>query len=374
MNIILAGGGTGGHIYPGIALAQALVRRDPGVTPWFLCTERPIDDRALTRYGFPRVVMAGQRFRGFRRGGMAALPELMRAYHRAWRTVNRLNPAVVVGLGGYGEVGPALAAFWKRIPVALLEQNVVPGKATRFCARFARRVFCQWDMSERHFRRRPGQFEATGNPLRAEMQPVPRTDALRAFDLTGDRKTLLVMGGSQGAAGVDRILIRHGAPLKDVAARVQVLHLCGAENQARLQALYAQWGVPARVFTYSENMPAIYSVADLAIARAGATTVAEMTAFGIPLILVPYPHAADNHQFHNAIEAAKHKAGFCQPERDWNESWFKNYLDTLLLDERRRLEFARASRSLSRPLAADIVARRVMDLAASVRTAQGAVS
>ena len=139
MRVVLAGGGTGGHLFPGIALAQALVRRDPAIEASFLCTDRPIDARQLTRYGMPHRALAGQRFRGFRKGGLAAVPELMRAYHHAWRTVERLDPAVVVGLGGYGMVAPALAAGWFGIPLVLLEQNVVPGKAVRLCSRFARR-------------------------------------------------------------------------------------------------------------------------------------------------------------------------------------------------------------------------------------------
>lgn len=371
MKIVLAGGGTGGHLFPGIALAQALVRRDPTVEPWFLCTDRPIDERNLRRYGFPFQVLAGQRFRGLRRGGFAAVPELARGWHHAWTHVARLKPAVVVGLGGYGMVGPALAAAFRGIPLVLLEQNVVPGKAVRVCARFARKVCGQWDVTGLRFAGRPGRYRATGNPLREELKPIPRDEALRELGLAPDKRTLLVMGGSQGATGVDGIVLRHGGCLKDAAARVQAVHLTNAENEVSVRAHYAALGVDARVFPFVERMALPYSAADVALARAGGTAVAEMAAFGIPMILVPYPHAADQHQHSNALEAAKQKAGFCHPETDWNEAWFKNYVDTLLLDDRRREAFARNARSLARPGAAEAVVEEVLTLAAGARALRG---
>ncbi len=363
MRIVLAGGGTGGHLFPGIALAQALVRREPTLEPWFLCTDRPIDERNLKRYGFPYQVVPRQRFKGLRRGGLAAVPELARGWHQAWKHVSRLRPAAVVGLGGYGLVGPALAAALRGIPLVLLEQNVVPGRAVRACSRFARRVCGQWDVTGLRFAGRPGLYEATGNPLREELKPVPRDEALRELDLSADKRTLLIMGGSQGATGVDGIVLRHGEGLKDLAARVQVIHLTGADNEATVRSHYAALGVQARVFPFFERMTLAYSAADLALARAGGTAIAEMSSYGIPMLLVPYPHAADRHQHANALEAAKQKAGFCQPETDWNPAWFRNYLDTLLLDDRRRGEFSRNSRSLSRPTAADRVADLVLELA-----------
>lgn len=374
MRIVFAGGGTGGHLFPGIALAQALVQREPSAEPYFLCTDRPIDARQLTRYGFAHRVLHGQRFAGIRRGGLAAVPALMRAYHAAWKVVLGLAPAAVVGLGGYGMVGPSLTAYWNGIPLLVLEQNVIPGKAVKLCARLAHKVCGQWDVTAGRFARRPGLYEATGNPLRQELVPVPRVEALRELGLAPERKTLLVMGGSQGAQGVDRIVLRHGAGLKDFAGQVQVVHLCGAENEEKLRVFYAQAGVTAKVLTFSDRMQVLYSAADLAIGRSGATALAELTAFGIPMILVPYPHAAENHQMINALEAAKHKAAFCQPERDWNEGWFRNYLETLLLDDRRRQEFARHSRSLGRPRAASVVTERLLAIATKNPVPRGAVS
>jgi len=374
VRIVFAGGGTGGHLFPGVALAQAIVRRDPSAEPFFLCTERPIDARHLSRYGLPYRVLPGQRLQGLRKSGVAAFPALMRAYHSAWKNVERLAPSAMVGLGGYAMVGPALAAAWFGIPLVLLEQNVVPGKAVRFCSRFARKICGQWDVTGPRFRRRPDLYEATGNPLRAEMIPIPREQALREVELSPEKRTLLVMGGSQGASGVDRVILQHGEALKDLAARVQVVHLCGGDNEANVRAKYAALGVTARVFPFFERMPVLYSAADMALARAGGTAIAEMCFFGVPMVLVPLPHAADNHQFRNALEIAKHKGGFVQAERDWNPGWFKNYLDTLLLDDRRRTEFSRHARSLSRPQAAERVANIVLQLAASHRTPQGALA
>lgn len=261
--VLFAGGGTGGHLYPGIALAHTLKTRI-----LFLCTERPFDRLALEAAGLPYCVLPAPRI-------SPSFPlRFGRACARAARVLLEFRPDVVVGLGGYGSVPTLVAATCLGIRFVLLEQNVLPGKANRALARLAARVFVQWDGTKIS-----GRVVAAGSPLRATLTRIDRVEACGRLGLDSRQPVVLVLGGSQGAEA-----------LNSVDLDVQTLRIVGRGRTARGTV----------VLEYLNEMELAYSAADLAISRAGALAIAELAHFGIPTVLVPYPHAADDHQRENA--------------------------------------------------------------------------
>jgi UDP-N-acetylglucosamine--N-acetylmuramyl-(pentapeptide) pyrophosphoryl-undecaprenol N-acetylglucosamine transferase len=260
---VFAGGGTGGHLYPGIALANEL----DGET-LFLCTERPFDRGALEA--------AGQRFECLSSPMLGPSFPLRfgKACSRALKILEEVRPRVVIGLGGYGAVPAAVAAVFRGIPFVLLEQNIVPGKANRLLANLARRVYVQWEGTAMR-----GRLVATGSPLRSRLRKIPRGEACRRLGLDPDKRVVLILGGSQGAAALNRL---------EVPA--QTLRIAGRGKSAPGDV----------VLEYLEEMEVAYSAADLAVSRAGAMAIAELAFFSLPTILVPYPHAAGDHQRANA--------------------------------------------------------------------------
>ncbi|MBI5369512.1 MAG: UDP-N-acetylglucosamine--N-acetylmuramyl-(pentapeptide) pyrophosphoryl-undecaprenol N-acetylglucosamine transferase [Planctomycetes bacterium] len=370
MRILLAGGGTGGHLYPGVALAQALRELDPAGAVRFLCTDKPLDRDALARYGFDARPLVSPRWEGVRRSGLSFLPRMIGALRRAAREQREFAPDVTVGLGGYGELAPALAAGLSGVPLALLEQNVLPGKATRLAARWASAIFLQWEASRARLPRGArARCAAPGNPVRREMAPVPRAEALAraGFDpaTAGATRVLAVLGGSQGARALNRWVTAAADGWTGLAGRVSVIHLTGKQDCAEVAAAYARAGVTARVAEFSDDMPAVYGAADLVVARAGGTTLAELTALGVPSILVPYPHAAEDHQMLNAQEAERAGAAVLWPEADLAARAAGPALEAVLLDAGRMAALRAGAQRLGRPDAAREIARRVLELGAA---------
>jgi UDP-N-acetylglucosamine--N-acetylmuramyl-(pentapeptide) pyrophosphoryl-undecaprenol N-acetylglucosamine transferase len=303
MRVILAGGGTGGHLFPGIALAQNFP------SDWrslFHCTDRPFDARELSAYGMDHEPLAAPRL-----GAGFALPlGMVRAVGRAWKRVRAFRPDLVVGLGGYGSFPTLAAARLDGIPVALLEQNVIPGRANRMAARGARRVYAQWAESRRHFVGLGDRFVHAGSPLRSGLVRVNRDEARRRFGLRGTGPVVGVLGGSQGSESLNRLAVRE---LPSVPG-AQILHLAGSAAEG-VRAAYRASGAEARVVDFHRDMETFYSACDLVVSRAGALAIAELAALGCAAVLVPYPHAASDHQAANARALARGGAAAVVDER-----------------------------------------------------------
>lgn len=365
MRCLIAGGGTGGHLFPGVALAEALVARDSSTEVRFICTPKGLDRRLLAPTGWsfeiceapklPRSVTA-----------LASLPlSMARAGHAAWRVVRRFRPDVVVGCGGHGAFAPAVAAFAARIPVALLEQNVIPGRTTKLLARRASVVFGQWEQSRLRWEC-PVRYVAAGNPLRSQFSAPRERDACRAaYRLPGgDVPCLLVFGGSQGARALNLWVAEGLVALGASLPRCAVLHLCGTGERERLLPLYgraasASPGLSWHVAEFEPDMGRAYAAADLAIGRAGGTGIAEMSAIGLPMILIPYPDAADDHQRANASAVAGAGAGLVFEERHCDTALLRMVIEEVLLNRPRREALAAGSRAIGRPDAAGTIAEEL---------------
>jgi UDP-N-acetylglucosamine--N-acetylmuramyl-(pentapeptide) pyrophosphoryl-undecaprenol N-acetylglucosamine transferase len=295
--MIVAGGGTGGHLFPGLAVAEAVAAQgDANIL--FVGSAYGLEATAVPRAGFPfrALVLRGVRGRGLR-GGLAFVWHFPITLLQSWRIVGAFRPALVLGLGGYGSVPIAVAAWLRRIPLVLLEQNAHPGLANRVLACLARKICTTYPQSAQFFP--AGKAVHTGNPVRQlgrTRRPAP------------DRFTIFAFGGSQGAHTINCAMVDAAAILAKQVPALHIIHQTGAADATWVEERYREVEVDAEVLEFVHDMADAYGRADLVICRAGATTLAEVTALGKPSILVPYPFAADDHQRKNAEVLRDHSA------------------------------------------------------------------
>jgi len=350
VRVVIAGGGTGGHLYPGLALAAALAAR--GAEPTFVGTAGGIEARAVPAAGWPLRLVPGRQVRG---GGLlraaAGLAALARAVVAARAILADVRPALVVGVGGYASVATVLAARLGGRPVVLLEQNVIPGAANRLLGRLAHRICVGFAEAAAWFP--AGRAVHTGNPVRADV--LAARDALPPGRPDG-RLGLLVFGGSAGAHRLNEATV---AALRLRGARTpafDVVHQTGTADLDAVRAAYASAGIAARVAPFLDDMGAAYAAADVVVGRAGAMTCSELGVVGRPAILVPYPYAADDHQRRNAETLVAAGAAELIPDRDLDGRRLAAALDALAADAPRRARMAAAARAFGRPDAAERVA------------------
>lgn len=313
MRIILAGGGTGGHLFPGVALAQELCSKSEIL---FLCTNKPFDRQHLNRYHLDYKIIPSPKLPSFKIPlSIIKFPiNLITSLYYTNKYFNEFKPSTVIGLGGYGAFSSLVIAMLRRIPFVLLEQNILPGKITRFFNPFARYVFCQWDESVKYLRNRKS-IKTTGSPIRKEILLSinglinNKSNVRKQLGLTKEY-ILLIIGGSQGAEALNKGIIDNIDMLKKLSDRLGIIHLTGEKDYQMIKDTYQNAGIEAVVKTFADEMSIIYAASDFALSRAGGIAITEMAIFGLPMILVPYPHAADNHQFFNASEVHKSGAGF----------------------------------------------------------------
>ena len=351
--LIFAGGGTGGHVFPMIAVAEAVHEIAPDVRLVFVGTERGIEAKAVPSRGYELELMRilplrGGGISGFARGvvrAAGALPE-------ARSLVRRVDPALVLSVGGYAAGPVALAGWSLGVPLALLEPNSVIGLANRLVAPLARRGYVAFAEAERHFRR--GRALRVGVPLRKGFAPVP-------YSATGERLRVLVLGGSQGAKALNETVPQAVALL---GAELEIVHQCGAAHAESVRALYTELGLSARarVVPFIDDVPAALAQADLVIGRSGASAVSEICAVGRPALYVPYPFAAGDHQRVNAEAVARAGAALSIANRDANPERLAREIHALATDREKLGRMAAAARSLGKPAAARDVALDLLEL------------
>ncbi|MFQ5956926.1 MAG: glycosyltransferase, partial [Candidatus Brocadiales bacterium] len=293
---------------------------------------------------------------------MFILGSIVSLFRCLW-TLNGLKPDAVFGLGGYSSLAPVLSAFILRVPVILLEQNVIPGKANRCLSRFADLVLCHWPSpsASAYFRDMNG-LHFTGTPLRKELLGHERDRAAKLFGLSPDKTTLLVLGGSQGAAAINRAVIGCLPKLMERRHNIQIIHCTGREDYLRVRHAYEAIGLEARVYDFLEDMGAAYGLADLAVSRAGASTLAELTACGIPAVLIPYPYSTDDHQYMNARELSQNGAAVLLEERFLTRRRLLTVFLELLEDKERLEGMGHKSKAMGRPGASQAVVDITLEL------------
>ncbi|MDD5349285.1 MAG: undecaprenyldiphospho-muramoylpentapeptide beta-N-acetylglucosaminyltransferase [Chthoniobacteraceae bacterium] len=297
MKFAIAGGGTGGHLFPALAVGEVLLERGHEVL--IFISEKEVDALAiqgrdefrfekLPSVGMPRLFSPAI-FTFFQRFNASLAP--------CRRIFAEFQPDAVLGMGGFTSTPPILAGKLRRIPTFVHESNAIPGKANRLNARLVDVVLLGFEECKRHFPR--ARCEVTGTPIRRSLsRRLPREEALAVFGLQPGMRTLLVMGGSQGAHGINEAL--RAAAAGGGLAGIQVIHLTGAGDAPAMEQAYRQAGVSAHVAPFCHQMEAAYSAADLVVSRSGAASLSEISHFALPSLLIPYPHAAENHQQFNA--------------------------------------------------------------------------
>jgi len=361
--IILAGGGTGGHLYPGIAVAEALREVLPQVRPLFLCTTREIDRVILEPTGFEFI---GQPIVPPR---LADVLKFFRTYRETRDLVQRVlsqrQPLAVLGLGGYAAGVAVKSAAKKKIPAAILNPDVIPGKANQYLMRYSRLICCQFAQSRQlvpsEYR---GRVRITGCPIRKDIRRFPpREQAAARLEIDPRIHTLVVTGASQGAVTVNDAMLALAGTI--TLNGWQILHLAGREHGEAVRAGYREKNIAARVIDFTPDMADVWAVADLAISRSGASSCAELTACGVPSILMPYPFHKDLHQRANAKVLADAGAAVLvddEKDRKKNADKLRPILESLLYEVPRRQKMSEAAKQLGRPDAAESVAAAVREL------------
>lgn len=354
---VFAGGGTGGHLFPGLAVAEALRAGDPRAEITFLTTTRALDRELLGRTTFTRIEQPVRPFTLHPLRVVGFWWSWNKSVRRARAILKRTRPRAVLGLGGYAAGPPVVAAHSLGIRTATLNPDARPGRANRYLARHVDLVVLQWDVSRAYFR--AGTKCATfGCPIRSEFRSASREEGRGRFGLESERPTLLVTGASQGARNVNRAM-QHVWPR--FAARHpnwQLLHLTGRSDEDETRTAYTAAGAAATVVAFTYEMWLALAAADTVVSRAGASTLAELTALGIPSILMPYPYHRDRHQYANAHALVDNGAALLVEDRCDPEANAGALLDALerLTDPTIRSATGRAARQLSRTDAADAVA------------------
>ncbi|MEW5953397.1 MAG: undecaprenyldiphospho-muramoylpentapeptide beta-N-acetylglucosaminyltransferase [Bacillota bacterium] len=358
MRFVITGGGTGGHIYPALAIARGLQQKYPGGKILYVGTDRGLEAEIVPKAGlaFRTIRVAGLK-RSLSPANLAVLWQTAAGLAGAARILRSFRPAAVVGTGGY-VCGPVvLAAAGLRIPTLIHEQNALPGITNRILARIAGRVAVTFDESARYFGRR-ARVLVTGLPVRPEVIAAGREEARAGLDVKDGRMLVLSFGGSQGARTINQAMIE---VLKQLGGKpdLQFLHVAGPKQYEGFMDDLKKSGMTAEKYgnitiePYLHRMPEALAAADLLICRAGAATIAELTVRGLPAILIPYPHAAANHQEHNARVLAERGAALMVLDRDLRGEMLAGLLSGLLENRPRLKAMSEKSLQLGRPGALD---------------------
>lgn len=365
MKLLIAGGGTGGHLFPGIALAEEFTTRHPGNTVLFVGTRRGLEARVVPQAGFELETISarglkGKRFWGFLLG-LLALP---RSFLESWRILSRVRPDVVVGVGGYASGPLVLTAWLRRIPTAVQEQNALPGFTNRVLGHFVQAVFIAFEEARAAFPAH--KTHLVGNPVRRKL-----LDNYLRSKTAHDRFEVLVLGGSLGAHGLNTRVLEALGFLTDLREAIDFVHQTGKLDLEAARAAYAALGFRAEVVDFIEDMSAAYARASLVTCRAGATTVAELAICKKASVLVPFPGATDDHQAVNARALVAAGAAVMYREEELTGEALAGTIRELYLHPERLKRMAREAGLLGRPEAARELADVCVELVERARAAHG---
>lgn len=300
VKIIIAAGGTGGHVFPGVALAEEIKSSHPDAEVIFAGTNRGLEVRICKELGITLILMSSLSIKDRRGlGRLVAWLKLPLSVFKGIYIIMREKPSLLVSIGGYAAGPLSIAAWVFRVPVVVVEPNSIAGFTNRILGRFVKKVFIAFNGAKKYFSDDKVVF--SGNPVRAEVLKLASHEKKNS-----DEITILIVGGSQGAVALNKAIIEALPGLEDLKGRFSIIHQTGSNDDIqRIKRSYEEQGIKAKVFEFSDKIWEYYLDADLVVARAGAITIAELLALKIPSILVPYPYAADDHQRANADEIVK---------------------------------------------------------------------
>ncbi|MFH1414773.1 MAG: undecaprenyldiphospho-muramoylpentapeptide beta-N-acetylglucosaminyltransferase [Elusimicrobiota bacterium] len=337
--IIIAVGGTGGHIYPGIALAEKIKEKYPDSRISFIIDKRPLAFKVLSQKGYSasRITACALPRKKFW-NICKFLVKMSIGLIECIILLKKRKPDCIAAFGAYLSVPVVIGASILKIPVVIHEQNYFPGLANKFLGSFADRIAVSYRSSIEHFPAK--KTVLTGNPVRKELFEVDKDAGRDHFGLNKDKVTVFVFGGSLGSESINIVIIEILPYLESMAEQVQFIHVCGNKNRAQLKEEYVKYGFSANVYAYLDDIRYAYAASDIIIARSGATTVAEITALGIPSLLIPYPEATSQHQVLNTLPLCNIGGAICCNEEKLSGEGLALRVLPLIRDAEKRREMS----------------------------------
>lgn len=355
--ILFAGGGSGGHLFPGVAVAEELLHRGLSFRSVFVGSNRSLEERILKANEFEHFSLGATPSSAFVRSPIHSLIKNWRAYRSSLEILDALQPNVVVGLGGFASVPIVFGAWRRKVPVLLLEQNAVLGRANRLLLPLSQSIglsFSDTPLPAKY----QGKTKPTGNPLRRTFQ----RSASFSKEHADEPPQLLIMGGSQGAAGVNEATLGAIPKIREELANWRIVHQTGIDQENHVQTTYARLGVTAEVTPFLDDIKSVYEKSKLVVSRAGATSLAEFAACGLPALLIPYPNSIRDHQKRNAEYYARNGGAVLIEQSSQIVEVLASNLRFLLTDRHRCEAMGRTMFSLAKPEAASDVVDLVLSL------------
>lgn len=358
-----AGGGTGGHIYPAIAIAQRIIKIEPEAKVHFLCSNLSIDLRVLSKTDFEHTSLPVSRFSIRPVKLINFCTSFFKSYRIAKRAITEQKGAVVIGVGGFVSAPVCLAAHKLNVPIVLLNVDVVPGRANKIIARWAEKIFVQFEDTRRYFGKNKSKVDVVGCPLRIDFDsPLPE-EAIEQLCLDSQKKILLITGASSGSENINEAICSLLENLDGFADQWQIVHLTGRMHFENVQKRYIGAKISHKVVDYYDDMPSLLSVADLVVGRSGAVSVAEYAAAGVPSICIPYPYHRDKHQYLNAKKLVDAGAAVIVddlPKREDMRERLWAVLEELMGNEEKRKEMAERCKIIANKQAASQIAEKLL--------------
>jgi UDP-N-acetylglucosamine--N-acetylmuramyl-(pentapeptide) pyrophosphoryl-undecaprenol N-acetylglucosamine transferase len=362
MKILFAGGGTGGHLFSGIAVADLIRREFPEASILFVGTPRGLEKEIVPECGYPLQLIQVTPLKGSGlKTRLRTLWDLPKAYAQAKAILNNFQPTIVIGIGGYASGPMVLAAHRKKLFTSIIEQNSYPGLTNRILGRFVDKIFIAFEKAREFFP--PQKTFLTGNPVRNFPPPLAEKPALPF--------TVFILGGSQGAHALNQALVQALPRLEPLKTKIHLIHQTGKKDFDWVKGEYESRGFNAEVFPFSTEMAPHYQRTHLALCRAGAGTVAELRLQGLPSILVPYPFATDNHQYFNAVEMVDQGAAILCPNEKLTGNFVAEKIISLMESRQALQEMGKRALTMAHPDAAKEILNHCLETAVDKPRAKG---
>lgn len=361
MKVIIAGGGTGGHVFPGIALAESLIEKYPEAQITFVGTPKGLEAKVIPKTGYQLNFISVRGFVGKSLNEkLKSLMSLLKSMFESKNIIDSFLPDIVFGVGGYASFPVVLTASLRKIPTIILEQNIVPGLANKLLSKIASAVAITYPETMEYFQREKTYL--TGTPIRRRILEGDKQKAKKLFNIEEGRITILILGGSLGARKINKAMTEGLSYLLPLKNRIQIIHQTGESDYNWVSNEYKNLPFRATVLPFIYDMVEAYAVADLVISRAGASTIAELTAIGKASILIPYPYAAYNHQEMNARRLFSRGACELILDRELNGEVLAKKISKILTNPEIKKEMERASLAFGKPHAGE----KIIEIAESL--------
>ncbi len=361
-----AGGGTGGHIYPALAVAEQIAKIEPTARIHFFCSERPVDKHILGATHFDYRPLPARGFSVRPKGFAEFYKSFRRSYSTAKEAIGESCNTVVVGAGGFVSAPVCWAAHKCRVPIALINVDIVPGRANRLIARWANEVFVQFQDTAAYFAGKGKKVSVVGCPLRSGFANPRPNEAIKQLGLDQSKKILLVTGASSGSQNINSAFCSLLGKLEAFADQWQIVHMTGQNNYDEVESCYSNARIAHKVLDYFDDMPDLLAAANLVIGRSGAVSVAEYAVAAVPSICIPYPYHKDRHQYLNAGKLVEVGAAVIVddlPDEKERCEWLWEELERLLKDEKARQVMAEGCKIVANAHAAQAIANSLVSMA-----------